>query len=1198
MKTKITNCLKYWTFIPILFMSLLLSAQGTSIEDICALDNEAPVLKETIVYYPLTDLTDAMGNTNTEIIPGVSISDTNGLCLDNSLVENFDNLGSVITDPDVLSIISTFDATPIEENFDPTNFGLKLDFNLSYFPTMGIQTEGPINLGTIEDPYLEFLGMVYDVVSEQVGILLANGDIIYAEVSVPLNQWHNVEVKYIGGIGRVYLNEELVLIVDTNAIDIEAIDVEAFDISGFDLEDVFEFLMDYAALGEGFEFCLKNIELYKCDLGATEVPSVSEECSVSLVPPTAFDNCGGTIVGTTDDETTYNSAGTYTVNWTFDDGNGNVLMLPQEVIVSAPSESDADGDGVCDTFDICPGFDDNIDVNENGIPDGCEQPLVDNCPDDTINLALLDDATLSGSVAEGDGRGSPLEILYDPLIDDYRVRTKFNEYGVSFQENLGTPGVDDGYFWRVDWASPKAMNYITIGGTYANQPQPNSLWRISYLYDGEWTILEEGQGGWIDSGIYVYDGTDSDPIIADAMRVQVYSDGTNDLVSIHLRGRGGVSNKVNDSATTPKATLFMYLPQVGAPDVDFTTSINTLDVDFDASPTTDNGTIVSYNWDFGDGSAPGTGLNVSHTYPASGTYLVKLSVTDNEGLIGFACKEITVSDGAFTNNPSDNINLALLDDATLSGSVSEGSGRGTPLAILYDPLIEDYRIRTNFNEYGVGFQQNLGRPDADNGFFWQVDWETPKAVNYVTIGGTYPNQPQPDALWRVSYLYNGVWTTLEEGQGGWIDSGIYVYDGTAMPPFIADAMRVQVYSDGNSDLVSIHLRGRGGVSNNVNDSATTPKATLIMYLPSTGNPIADFDFTTNDLDVDFDASTSMDDIGIVSYDWNFGDGNGSVMGPLVSHTYASSGTYDVTLTVEDGDGNMDSITKQVTVSDGSPNNSPDENVNLALLDDATLSGSVDEGDGRGTPEAILYDPSIDDYYIRTDWNEYGVDYLENLGTPDADNGFKWQVDWATPKLINYVTIGGTYPSQPQYGALWRISYLNDGVWTTLDEGLAGWINSGIFVWDGRDEPAIEAEAFRVQVYSDGETDLVSIHLRGRGGVSNNVDDSAEETKATLIQYLPPTLPPVAEFTSQPINNMKITPNPSSGSAKISFNETTEIVSIEIYDLTGRRMQEIKGGSIDKDGKLIYVYSLPQGIYSVKALTISGDIYQEKLIIKK
>ena len=50
--------------------------------------------------------------------------------------------------------------------------------------------------------------------------------------------------------------------------------------------------------------------------------------------------------------------------------------------------TDSDGDGVCDAQDICPGFDDNIDENFNGIPDGCEatcDPLVIGFPINPLN---------------------------------------------------------------------------------------------------------------------------------------------------------------------------------------------------------------------------------------------------------------------------------------------------------------------------------------------------------------------------------------------------------------------------------------------------------------------------------------------------------------------------------------------------------------------------------------------------------------------------------------------------------------------------------------------------------------------------------------------------------------------------------------------------------------------------------------------
>jgi hypothetical protein len=61
--------------------------------------------------------------------------------------------------------------------------------------------------------------------------------------------------------------------------------------------------------------------------------------------------------------------------------------------------------------------------------------------------------------------------------------------------------------------------------------------------------------------------------------------------------------------------------------------------------------------------------------------------------------------------------------------------------------------------------------------------------------------------------------------------------------------------------------------------------------------------------VTLDASDSTDSIGIVSYEWDFGDGTTGT-GKTVNHIYEKPGTYKVTLTVKDAAGNYatDSIT--------------------------------------------------------------------------------------------------------------------------------------------------------------------------------------------------------------------------------------------------------------------------------------------------
>ncbi len=105
-----------------------------------------------------------------------------------------------------------------------------------------------------------------------------------------------------------------------------------------------------------------------------------------------------------------------------------------------------------------------------------------------------------------------------------------------------------------------------------------------------------------------------------------------DLVNTKLNTLvGGVSVPIEHTASDglfdnrianvlPTAS-FMVTPPIGA---------ETDTITFDASASSDDGWIVSYNWNFGD-KTTGTGKVVQHTYNLVGTYVVTLTVTDNEG---------------------------------------------------------------------------------------------------------------------------------------------------------------------------------------------------------------------------------------------------------------------------------------------------------------------------------------------------------------------------------------------------------------------------------------------------------------------------------------------------------------------------------------------------------------------------------------
>jgi DNA/RNA endonuclease G (NUC1) len=73
-----------------------------------------------------------------------------------------------------------------------------------------------------------------------------------------------------------------------------------------------------------------------------------------------------------------------------------------------------------------------------------------------------------------------------------------------------------------------------------------------------------------------------------------------------------------------------------------------------------NGSVASYAWDFGDGSS-GEGVSVSHTYAQDGSYTVRLTITDNDGLTDSAVFTVTVA------------NVAPVVDAVADGSLDVGA---------------------------------------------------------------------------------------------------------------------------------------------------------------------------------------------------------------------------------------------------------------------------------------------------------------------------------------------------------------------------------------------------------------------------------------------------------------------------------------------------------------------------------------------
>jgi PKD repeat protein len=80
---------------------------------------------------------------------------------------------------------------------------------------------------------------------------------------------------------------------------------------------------------------------------------------------------------------------------------------------------------------------------------------------------------------------------------------------------------------------------------------------------------------------------------------------------------------------------------------------------FNGSSSSDpDGSIVSYAWQFGDGTT-GFGVTTQHAYAVAGTYTVRLTVTDNDGATNTTTRQVVISaqpnqppTASFNANPS------------------------------------------------------------------------------------------------------------------------------------------------------------------------------------------------------------------------------------------------------------------------------------------------------------------------------------------------------------------------------------------------------------------------------------------------------------------------------------------------------------------------------------------------------------------
>ena len=303
----------------------------------------------------------------------------------------------------------------------------------------------------------------------------------------------------------------------------------------------------------------------------------------------------------------------------------------------------------------------------------------------------------------------------------------------------------------------------------------------------------------------------------------------------------------------------------------------------------------SYSWNFGDGST-GTGSSVTHTYSSAGSFAVTLTVKDSGSpqQIATSQQSITVTSpppaltASFTYNPS---SPQVGQTVSFSGSASGG--------------VSPYSYSWSFGDGSTGSGSSVTHAYASTGSFTVVltvrdtgsPQQTTTSQQSITVSGAPPPLSASFA-YSPSSSQAGQPVTFTTSASGGTSPFTFSWSfgdglaGTGSPV-------THTYSLAGSYTTTLTIKD----SSSPQQTATSQKTVAVTSPP----PPISASFTlspsspSGGQSVSFTASASGG-TPPYSYSWSYGDGSTGT-GLQSTHIYSVDGTYQVTLTVEDSQGN-------------------------------------------------------------------------------------------------------------------------------------------------------------------------------------------------------------------------------------------------------------------------------------------------------
>ncbi|MEP2238632.1 MAG: PKD domain-containing protein [Maribacter sp.] len=600
-----------------------------------------------------------------------------------------------------------------------------------------------------------------------------------------------------------------------------------------------------------------------------------------------------------------------------------------------------------------------------------------------------------------------------------------------------------------------------------------------------------------------------------------------------------------------------------------------LEVNFTGDQSTDDEGVESYLWTFEPGETS-TEANPTYTFNDTGVFTVELTVTDIEGLESTATVDITVTDAneapvavATSNIMTGEAALEVqftgdqsTDDIGIDSYLwtFESGETSTEVNPTYTFATEGtYEVTLLVTDAG-------GLEDITTVEIIVTVDETPVAVASASVTqGEAPLEVQftGDQSVGVNDIVSYAWD-FGNGDTSTEANPIYTYN----TPGVFNATLIVTDSDG--------LTGESTIEITVDD--------VVIDNPTA---VASADVTSGDapLVVSFTGDQSVGVNDIVSYEWDFGNGDTSTEANP-TYTYNTPGTFDAILIVTDSEGLTGESTIEIIVGGVEVENPTAVASADVTSGEAPLVVSFIGDQSTGVNEIVSYAWDFGDGETSTDANPTYIyntpgTFIATLIVTDSEGLTGTStIEITVTGGVNLAPVAVLTSSVEVGEALQEIIFTGD---QSSDD-----IEIVSYAWSFGDGGTSE-EVNPVYTFAEPGTYTITLIVTDNGGLTDEVSMSLQVLNDNTV---------LANDDFEVV----LSPNPSVDFVEVSFSgdfNMDDVIGLTVHDMSGRLIRRYMPEEIAEDNKYrISTAIFNNEVYVITLVMTSQEPISKRLVINK